>query len=86
VGKITFYSFSYRYIINKLRVFNAVRLPAASPKDKDNGGFLRGAVERRALSKQIQTDLLRASDIPRWHHSGGPPFAIRLRKDGAPSG
>ena len=41
VGKITFYSFSYRYIINKLRVFNAVRLSAAPPKIKCNIEFFR---------------------------------------------
>jgi hypothetical protein len=41
VGKITFCSFSYRYKINKLRVFNGDRLSAAPPKIKCNIEFFR---------------------------------------------
>ena len=45
VGKITFCSFSYRYIINKLRVFNVVRLSAAPPKIKCEIDFFRSLLE-----------------------------------------
>ena len=82
---ITVCSFSFRYIINKLRVFNAGRLSAAPPKTNSKIEFWLSFVSGGRTNASVPTWAVKNAALESVRENSVVPLGLYLNFDCRPS-